>query len=298
MKKECHLYQKLDSGKIRCFNCAHHCLIPSGQKGICGIRKNINGKLYLLVFGRAIAENIDPIEKKPFFHFLPGSLTLSLATVGCNFHCANCQNWQISQFPHLERNDQKIESSGFNLPPEKVIQDALENNCPSIAYTYTEPTVFSEYALAIMKLARKAGLKNIWVSNGFQSKELVNLIAPYLDAINIDLKSFSDKIYQKHFGGRLKPVLENLKMFRNLGVWVEVTTLVIPTITDSEEMFQRIAKFIANDLGAETPWHISRFSGFLSWKLSNLPETPIKKLEEAARIGQKEGLKHIYIGNV
>ena len=298
MKKECLLYRKLDNHEVKCLNCAHYCRIKPGQKGICGIRKNVNGRLYLLTYGRAVAENIDPIEKKPFFHFLPGSWTLSVATVGCNFRCANCQNWQISQFPYSTVSDLEIEKSGFDLPPEKIVQDALDNNCQSIAYTYTEPTVFSEYALATMKLAQPAGLKNVWVSNGFQSKELIKEIVPYLDAINIDLKAFSEEAYHQYFGGRLAPVLENLKRFKEAGVWLEITTLIIPTITDSAEMFQKMAEWIKNNLGVETPWHLSRFSGEISWKLKDLPDTPIEKVEQAVQIAKKVGLKYVYPGNI
>ncbi|HHD92262.1 MAG TPA: AmmeMemoRadiSam system radical SAM enzyme [Candidatus Portnoybacteria bacterium] len=298
MKKECLLYQKLDNQGVECQNCAHYCRIKPGEKGICGIRKNINGKLYLLTYGRAVAENVDPIEKKPFFHFLPGSFTLSVATVGCNFRCANCQNWQISQFPNFTTSDLETEKSGFDLPPEKIVQDALDNNCQSIAYTYTEPTVFSEYALATMKLAQPAGLKNVWVSNGFQSKELIKEIIPYLDAINIDLKAFSEKSYRQYFGGQLEPVLENLKKFKEAGIWLEITTLVIPTITDSLKMFQEMAMWIKNNLGVETPWHLSRFSGEISWKLKDLPDTPIEKVEQAIRIAKKAGLKYVYPGNI
>ena len=291
--KEANLYKKLPGKKVQCKNCAHYCLIENGKTGICGVRKNINGKLYSLVYEKVCALNIDPIEKKPLFHFLPGSFTLSLATVGCNFRCANCQNWQISQAPRITG---KIE--GEKIPPEEIIEIALNNNLPSISYTYTEPTIFSEYALDIMKLAKKSGLKNIWVSNGFWSKELFNLISPYLDATNIDLKSFDDEFYIKYTGGRLKPVLETLKRLKKKKIWTEITTLIIPTFNDSEKNIEKIAMFIKNNLGEETPWHISRFFTSVSWKLKDIPDTPIGTLKKAEAIGKKIGLKNIHLGNI
>ncbi len=291
--KEAILYKKLAEKKVQCQNCAHHCVIEQGKRGICGVRENIDGKLYALNYGKAIACNIDPIEKKPFFHFLPGTQSLSIATVGCNFRCANCQNYDISQVPQLTG---KIE--GEDLPPEEIVKIAKENNLPSIAYTYTSPTIFSEYALDTMKLAKKQGIKNVWVSNGFWSKELFDLISPYLDAANIDLKSFDDAFYRKYCGGRVQPVLDTLKRIKKAKIWLEVTTLAIPGLTDSKKMFENIANFIKQDLGAETPWHISQFSGAISWKLQHLPDTPVKTLKMAYEIGKKAGLKYVYTGNV
>jgi pyruvate formate lyase activating enzyme len=279
--------------RVKCQNCAHYCVISPGKRGICGVRENIDGKLYALNYGKAIAVNIDPIEKKPFFHFLPGSQSLSIATVGCNFRCLNCQNYDISQ----GFKEEKI-IPGEDLPPEKIVSLALKNNLPSISYTYTEPTIFLEYALDTMKLSRKAGLKNNWVSNGFMSKESAKLVIPYLDADNIDIKSFSDKFYIKNCGARLQPVLDTAKLMKKSGVWVEITTLVIPTLSDSEDMFRAIAKFIKEELGPETPWHISQFSGAISWKLQHLPETPVETLEKGYRIGKETGLKYVYTGNV
>ncbi len=234
--KEVYLYKKLSNQKVQCQNCAHYCIIGDGKRGKCGVRENRNGKLYSLVYGKAAAINIDPIEKKPFFHFMPGSQSLSLATVGCNFKCSSCQNYNISQMPQ-----ETGQVSGEDLPPEKIVEIALKNNLPSISYTYTEPAIFSEYALDTMKLAKKKGLKNNWVSNGFWSKELSDLISTYLDAANIDLKSFEDDFYIKYCEGRLKPVLDTLKRMKNKSIWVEVTTLVIPTLNDSEEIFKNIA---------------------------------------------------------
>lgn len=287
------LYKELSGKKVQCQNCAHYCIIEDNKRGKCNVKENKNGKLFSLVYGRIAALSIDPIEKKPLFHFLPGTYSLSFCTVGCNFKCLNCQNYNISQIPR-ENND----IFGKDLSPEKMVSIALENNLPSISYTYTEPAVFSEYALDVMKLARKKGLKNIWVSNGFWSKELFNLIYPYLDAVNIDIKSSEDSFYVKYCGAKLKPVLDTLKRLKEKRIWTEITTLVIPTLNDKEKVFKEIANFIKNELGKETPWHISRFSGAISWKLQNIPDTPIKTLEKAKEIGKKVGLKNIYIGNV
>ncbi len=214
MEKEAYLYKKLNNKNVQCQNCAHYCLLNPGQKGICGVRQNINGKLYSLVYGKACAVNIDPIEKKPLFHFLPGSHSLSFATVGCQFACKNCQNWQISQGPKLTgKVDETIE--GENISPKEIVEMAKKYNTPSISYTYTDPIVFSEYALDTMKLAKKEGLKNVWISSGFWSKELFDLISPWLDATNIDLKYFSDEDYRKYSGGKLQPVLDTLKRVKN-----------------------------------------------------------------------------------
>ena len=291
--KEAYLYKKLAEKKVQCQNCAHYCVVAPGKRGICGVRENIDGKLYALNYGKAVAVNIDPIEKKPFFHFLPGSHSLSIATVGCNFSCKNCQNYDISQRPKPDR-----PILGEDLPPEEIVKIALKNNLPSISYTYTEPTIFLEYALDTMKLAKKAGLKNNFVSNGFMTEESAKLVIPYLDADNIDIKSFSDKFYQENCGGRLQPVLDTAKLMKKSGVWVEVTTLVIPTLSDSEKMFREIAKFIYQELGPETPWHISRFSGDISWKLQHIPETSVETLQRGWELGKEAGLKYVYTGNV
>jgi len=291
--KKVYLYKKLSNQKVQCQNCAHYCIIQDGKRGKCGVKENKDGKLYSLVYGKSCALNIDPIEKKPFFHFMPGSQSLSLATVGCNFRCLNCQNYDISQMPQ-----ETGQVSGEDLLPEKIVEIALKNNLPSISYTYTEPAVFSEYSLDTMKLAKKKGLKNNWVSNGFWSKELFDLISPYLDAANIDIKSFSEEFYKKVCGARLQPVLDTLKRLKDKKIWLEITTLAIPTLSDSKEMFRDIAKFIKEELGTETPWHISQFSGAISWKLQHLPETPVETLEMAYRIGKETGLKYVYTGNV
>jgi len=291
--REAYLYKKLKDGKVQCLNCAHKCILSPGQTGICGVRKNINGKLYSLNYGKIVALNVDPIEKKPLFHFLPGTFSLSLASVGCNFRCLNCQNWEISQAPRLFG---KIE--GKDVKPEEIVRIAKENGIPSISYTYTEPTIFLDFAYDTAKLARKEEIKNIWVSNGFLSKEAFDFISPYLDAANIDLKGFSDEFYQKYTGGRLKPILDTLKRFKEKKIWLEVTTLVIPTLNDSEKTLRSIAEFIRDNLGPETPWHVTQFSPILSWKLKDIPETPVETLKKAWKIGKKIGLKYVYTGNI
>ncbi|MDP1538717.1 MAG: AmmeMemoRadiSam system radical SAM enzyme [bacterium] len=291
--KEVYLYEKLAGNKVKCLNCAHYCVISPGKRGICGVRENIDGKLYALNYGKAVAVNIDPVEKKPFFHFLPGSYSLSIATVGCQFSCKNCQNWTISQGPKITG---KIE--GEEVSPEEIVKMAKKYKVPSISYTYTDPVVFLEYALDTMKLAKKAGLKNNFVSNGFMSEESAKLAIPYLDAINIDIKSFSEEFYREVCGARLRPVLNTAKLMKKSGVWVEITTLVIPTLSDSEKMFKDIASFIKKELGSETPWHVSQFSGLISWRLQHLPDTPVETLKMAYKIGKEAGLKYVYTGNV
>ncbi len=287
--KEAYLYKKLKDKKVQCQNCAHYCIILPNKKGVCKVKENQNGKLYSLNYGKIIACNIDPIEKKPFYHFLPGSYSLSIAEVGCNFKCANCQNWDISQMPYLLN---RIE--GQKTSPKEIVEMALKNKLPSISYTYTEPAIFSEFALDVMKLAKNDGLKNIWVSNGFWSKELFELISPYLDAANIDLKSFEDGFYNKYCFGRLQPVLDTLKRLKSKNIWTEITTLIIPTLNDSEENLKNIAEFIKSEMGSETPWHISQFRADISWKLKNLPDTSIASLKRAREIGKRTGLKYVY----
>ena len=291
--KEVYLYKKIKDKKVQCRTCAHYCIIEEEKKGKCYVRENRNGKLYSLVYGRCCALNVDPIEKKPFFHFLPGSQSLSVATVGCNFQCKSCQNWTISQGPRIFG---KIE--GEEISPKTIVEIALKQNLPSISYTYTEPTIFLEYALDTMKIAKEKGLKNNWVTNGFMTKEALELISPYLDAANVDLKSFNDKFYQKYCGGKVQPVLDNLKRMKEKDVWVEITTLVIPGLNDSEKEFKEIANFIKNELGEETPWHISQFCGAISWKLQHIPDTPFETLKRAWNIGREVGLKYVYTGNI
>ena len=295
MKKESYLYKKLEKNKVQCSTCSHRCFISPEKYGICGVRKNIDGKLYALNYGKAISSSIDPIEKKPLFHFLPGTHSLSIATVGCNLRCGNCQNWQISQ---LVKTDKSRLEAGQDLSPSEIVKLAVKNKCPSISYTYTEPTIFLEYALDTMKLAKEKGIKNVWVTNGFMSKETLKLIRPYLDAVNVDIKSFDDKFYKNICGAKVGPILENLKWMKKNKIWIEITTLIIPGFSDDKIMLENIAQFIFNQLGSETPWHISAFSGVISYKMQNVSDTPIEIIYKACDIGKKAGLKYIYAGNI
>lgn len=296
LMKEAYLYKKLNNKTAMCQTCNHRCLIADGKRGICGVRENQSGKLYLLTYGLACAENVDPIEKKPLFHFLPHTQTLTVATVGCNFKCHWCQNSDISQGPKDNSLRYNQEDTNFLLPPAKIISDATKANCPSISYSYTEPTVYMEYALDTMKLARKAHLKNIWVSNGYMSSETLKLIVPYLDAANIDIKTIDKDKFSKYCGvADPNIVLENCKKLIKKGVHLEITTLIIPTINDNEEQLENIAKFIHNELGSDVVWHLSRY--FPAYKMFLSP-TSIEKLEKAQEIGKKSGLKYVYLGNI
>lgn len=286
--KQALFWEKLPKGAVRCGLCNHFCHIQEGLVGACGVRQNKNGRLYSLVYGKLVAANIDPVEKKPLYHFLPGSQIFSIATVGCNFRCSFCQNAEISQSPKPPQR----EIFGQKYTPAQVIKKAIEAGCPSIAYTYTEPTIFFEFAYDCAKLAHKRGLKNVFVSNGYMSKEAVETIAPYLDAINIDLKSFNPDFYRQISGGQLKPVLENIKLFHRLGVLVELTTLVIPGHNDSEKELAQIAQFIAS-VDPKIPWHLSRFHPM--YKMSDLPPTPTKTLKKAYEIGKQAGLAFVYV---
>ncbi len=298
--KKCLNYKNLNQGLIQCRTCSHFCLIQKEKVGICGVRQNLKGKLYLLVYGKIIAAHLDPVEKKPLFHFLPGTLAYSVGTIGCNFRCKNCQNFDISQMYGFKGQVKKYSQLnwGYEMSPEKIVEEALDSGCRSIAYTYNEPTIWMEFALDIMKLARKEGLKNIWVSNGFMSNETLDAIIPYLDAINIDIKSFDDEFYKSNCGARVAPVLANCQRLVKEKVWTEITTLVIPTLSDNPEMLKKIAYFIKNQLGDFVPWHISAFSGAISWKLQHLPNTPLATIKKAYNIGKKIGLKYIYAGNI
>ncbi len=294
--KEALLYKKLKNKKVQCLACNHYCNIVENGRGICGVRENHSGKLYSLVYGKVIAKHIDPIEKKPLFHFLPGTQSLSIATVGCNFRCLYCQNADIAQASKEGYFFEKKEIPGEDLTPQEIVDETLALGLPSISYTYTEPTIFVEFALDVMKLARKKKIKNVWVTNGYTSKEGLKLVLPHLDAANVDLKGFTEKFYNKVCGARLKPVLETLKAIKGAGVWVEVTTLIVPNQNDTKEHFEGIANFIAEELGRETPWHISRF--FPAYKMYDVPPTPLASLEQAYKIGKKAGLKYVYLGNV
>lgn len=289
--REAMLYSQLEDRTVLCQLCRHFCHINEGQLGICGVRESRGGKLYSLVYGRSVATHIDPIEKKPLFHLLPGSTSFSVATVGCNFKCRHCQNWQIAQYPQMHPG----EIPGNELRPETLVAQAIAAGCASIAYTYTEPTIFFEYAYDTAKLAHAAGIKNVFVSNGYTSAEALQTMAPYLDAANIDLKSFSDDFYRNVCGARLQPVLDCLRHYRELGIWVEVTTLLIPGYNDSDAELRQIAEFILS-LGAEIPWHVSAF--YPTYQLLDVPRTSVSVLRRARQIGLDVGLYHVYQGNI
>ncbi|MCU0641796.1 MAG: AmmeMemoRadiSam system radical SAM enzyme [Candidatus Margulisbacteria bacterium] len=289
--KEASFYQPLADLKVRCELCPHNCLIADGRRGICGVRENRQGTLYSLVYGRVVAAAIDPIEKKPLYHFLPGTKTYSIATVGCNFRCDFCQNWEISQIRSKDEGRKTKDEK-----PEDVVAAAQENSCPSISYTYTEPTIYFEFAYDCAKLARESGLKNIFVTNGYMNPPVVEAIVPYLDAANIDLKSFREEFYHKYCGGKLAPVLETIRLMKQKGVWVELTTLIIPGLNDSDAELAEIAGFIVKEVGADTPWHVSAFRP--TYKMIDRPPTPVETVLRAQAIGLKAGLKHVHPGNV
>lgn len=294
MKKRAVLYKRKEKDKVECFLCSHHCIISEGDLGICGVRQNIDGKLYSLVYAEPITTNPDPIEKKPLYHFLPGTLSYSLATIGCNLRCDFCQNARISQISKKDKSHSSILNEREYLP-ENIVKEAKYKRCKSIAYTYTEPTIFFEYAFDIAKLAKEVGIANIFVTNGYMTKEALDMISPYLDAANVDLKSFSEDFYYRRCKAKLKPVLESITYMYQLGIWIEITTLVIPGENDSEEELHKIADFIAN-LDKDIPWHISRF--FPQYRLMDYPLTPMIILKKAYDIGKEHGLRYIYLGNV
>ena len=285
------LSKKLGSGKVMCQACAHSCKLDEGEYGICGVRRVEDGELKLLVYGLAAAVNIDPVEKKPMFNFLPKSRAFSIGTVGCNFSCKFCQNYDISQYPK-EHNHEVV---GQELSPERIVELALENGCESVAYTYNEPIVFFEYTYDTAKLAHEKGLKNIYVTSGYETRKAIDLLEPYIDGMNIDIKSFSDEFYKEVCGARLKPVLEAVKYAHEKGIWIEVTTLLIPGKNDSDEEIRGIAKFLAG-LDTSIPWHLSAFHPM--YKMLDVPRTPGSTLRRAYKIGQEEGLKYIYVGNI
>ena len=289
---EAYLYERLEDKNVRCNLCNHRCLIKEGKRGICGVRENQNGILKSLVYGRLIAQHVDPIEKKPLYHVMPGSLSYSIATVGCNFKCRFCQNADIAQLPA----DRKGMIIGDLYSPQEVISAAQQANCRSIAYTYTEPTVFFEYAYDTAKLAHEKGILNVFVTNGYMTPEAVHMIRPYLDAANVDLKAFNDNFYKEQCSAKRKHVMETLRLMKSLGIFVEVTTLLIPTLNDKKGELQQLASFIADSLGPETPWHISRFHP--TYKLTDLPSTPAESIHQARRIGLDAGLRYVYSGNL
>ena len=291
MIKEALFWEKLDGKRGQCHLCAHECRIPESSFGICGVRQNVQGVLYTMIYAQVIAASIDPIEKKPLYHFLPGSRSYSIATIGCNFKCGFCQNWQISQ---ASLKDSDI-IAGHQVMPEQVVEDAKKNSCLSISYTYTEPTIFFEYAYDTARLARKAGLYNVFVTNGYMTRRALDTIKPYLDAANVDLKSFRDDSYKRTCKARLQPVLDTIAAMKELGIWLEVTTLVVPGENDSDEELAEIAEFLAR-IDNNIPWHISRFHP--DYEFHDRMATPMETMKRAREIGRRAGLRYIYLGNV
>jgi len=293
-RREAMLYDKLDDERVQCYLCAHRCRIAEAKRGVCYVRENRDGTLYTLVYGRTVSQHVDPIEKKPLAHFYPGTRAYSIATVGCNFRCEWCQNASISQMPR-----ERHFIMGEEASPEEIVVAAKETGCRSIAYTYTEPTIFFEYAYDTAKLAHQEDIANVFVTNGFMTSgpgEMLDTFDPYLDAANVDLKAFRDETYRQFVGARLQPVLDSLKKMKELGVWLEVTTLIVPGINDDEEELRDAAQFVADELGPETPWHISRF--YPGYQMTDRQPTPITTLERALEIGKEEGLRYIYVGNI
>lgn len=288
--KEAMFYSLEDVDRVRCGLCRFRCLISDGSRGICNVRENHKGTLYSLVDGKICAEYIDPIEKKPLFHFLPGSRSYSIATPGCNFRCRHCQNYEISQVePHAP-------VLGDVHTPQQIVQRATAAGCRSISYSYTEPTMFYEFAYDTARLAKEAGLSNVFVTNGYISRDALATIAPCLDAANIDLKGFTESFYRDVVKARLSEVLDSILEYHKHGIWIELTTLIIPGLNDSESELQGIAEFIVSNLGADTPWHVTQF--YPTYLLSNYPRTPVGTLKKARDIGLSAGLRYVYEGNV
>lgn len=286
-------FDSLPEDKVRCTLCHQLCVLTEGQAGLCGVRQNLRGRLETQVYDRLIAEHVDPIEKKPIFHMLPGSLAYSVATVGCNFKCRFCQNYEIAHMP------QRFPASGVQghkTTPQKIVQAALAADCQSIAYTYTEPTVFFELMYDTARLAHLKGIRNVMVTNGYIGREALESLAPFLDAANVDLKSFSDEFYQRYVGGRLKPVLNTIAAMRQADVLVEVTTLVIPGLNDQPSELTDLARYLSQRTGPETPWHVSRFHP--TYQMTDRSPTPVQTLLDARQIGLDAGLRYVYVGNV
>ena len=286
---ECRYYKKSDDGRIECQLCPHHCRMADGKTGLCRSRKNKGGVLVSEVYGKPCSLAIDPIEKKPLYHFHPGTTCLSMACTGCNFRCLNCQNYEISQV-------QPSEVDHYDLSPEAVVELCLKHHCPGIAYTYTEPLTYLEYITDTARLAHKAGLWNILVTAGYVCQEPLNDLLPHLDAANIDLKSFSDDIYMKVSGGHLQPVLDTILALHGAGVWIELTNLIIPGVNDDRQMIRKMCRWIAANGLSDNPLHFSRF--FPKYKMRNIPPTPLQTLKEAEQIALEEGIKYVYLGNV
>jgi len=289
--KEALFYEQEKEQMVLCRLCNHHCHIKDGKRGLCGVRENREGKLYSLVYGKLVSENIDPIEKKPLFHMLPGTKSYSISTVGCNFRCEHCQNYQISQYPHTHG----AEIVGQDRTAEEVVNAARDIGCRSISYTYVEPTIFYEFAYDCAVLARQRGLKNVFVSNGYMGAEVTRHLAPVLDGINIDIKAFTEKFYHQVCKARLQPVLDNVRLMHELGVWVEVTTLIIPGWNDSDDELRQIAGFI-REIDPAMPWHVTAF--YPTYKMLDRPPTPASTLRKARDIGLEAGLQFVFEGNI
>ncbi|HTP04831.1 MAG TPA: AmmeMemoRadiSam system radical SAM enzyme [Nitrospirota bacterium] len=289
--KQAMFQEAREGNKVQCSLCCHHCLISPGKRGICAVRENRDGTLYSLVYDKVIAQNIDPIEKKPLFHFQPGSMSYSIATPGCNFRCRHCQNADISQLPH----DHGGVVLGEEVSPSAIVAAALKTRCKSISYTYTEPTIYFELAYETALLAVEAGLKNVFVTNGYITPDALGVIRPYLHAANIDLNGFTDDFYKNICGARLQPVLDAIRLYKEFGIWIEITTLVIPGHNDSDEELRDIARFIRS-VGEEIPWHVTRFHP--TYKLTDQPRTPLATLKRAQQIGFEAGLRYVYEGNI
>jgi pyruvate formate lyase activating enzyme len=288
--KEAYLYEKLEDQKVRCFLCNHRCVIKDGATGLCGVRENRGGTLVSLVYGKVIARHVDPIEKKPLFHFLPGTRSYSIATVGCNFKCRFCQNADISQMP----SDQH-QIWGEDMTPAMIVDEAMATRSATIAYTYTEPTIYFELAQDSAQQAVKKGLRNIFVTNGYMTEESLKSLHPDLHGANVDLKAYTDRFYKEQCGAKLEPVLRTLEVMKEMGIWLEVTTLLIPGLNDSREEVEKIAGFLAG-LDPDIPWHISRFHP--TYRLTDRGSTSLESLRRARDIGYEAGLKYVYTGNV
>lgn len=305
--KQAKLFQKIEENKVKCLACSWYCTIAPGNVGVCATRLNKNGILYSLVYGKAIGLHLDPVEKKPLYHFLPGSKILSFGTVGCNFDCMFCQNWEMSQTNKMsqlnnvtmnnleEKLIKLIDEMSITINPEEIVKMAEKENADGIAYTYNEPAIFAEFTLDTAKIAHKKGLKNIYVSNGFESTETFDYLKDYIDAINIDLKSFKASFYQQICKSKIEPVLENVKRFFATDIETEITTLIIPGQNDSKEELTAIANFLVS-ISKDIPWHISAF--YPAYKMNDIPPTPYKTLVKTYEIGKKAGLNYIYVGNV
>ena len=286
---ECRYYRTLENGQIECLLCPHRCHIANGKTGICRSRRNEDGVLRSEVYGKPCSLAIDPIEKKPLYHFHPGTKCLSIACTGCNFRCLNCQNHEISQVSPSD-------VGHYDLTPQNVVSLCIEHHCPGIAYTYTEPLTYLEYITDTARLAHQNGLWNILVTAGYICQGPLKDLLPYLDAVNIDLKSFSDDIYQHVNGGHLQPVLDTILAMHDAGVWIELTNLIIPGVNDDLHMIRRMCRWIANNGLSDQPLHFSRF--FPRYRMEDVPPTPIHTLNKAKEIAQEEGIQHIYLGNV